>query len=293
MFEKEIAAVRSFNRRVSSSIGALQDSYLSRGRPLGEARLIFEIGAGGAEIGAIRGRLGLDSGYCSRLLRSLEAQRLIEIRAVAEDGRRRRATLTRAGLAERDAYDERSEALAQSLLACLGESRRARLVAAMGEVERLLRLAAVTIEIQPPGSADAQSAMRAYFVELAERFEEGFDPEAHDPDGDLDMAPPDGCFLIARLDGEIVGCGGLKRLDAETGEIKRVWIAPSTRGLGLARRLMSELEGQARGLGMTRLCLDTNRALTEAQRMYRELGYREIARYNANPYADHWFEKTF
>ena len=105
------------------------------------------------------------------------------------------------------------------------------------------------------------------------------------------MTPPSGLFVIARLDGEAVGCGGFKRLGKTTGEIKRVWTAPSARGLGIARRVVRTLEAAAREAGLKTLRLDTNRALTEAHALYRKEGYREIARFDDNPYADHWFEK--
>ena len=80
-------------------------------------------------------------------------------------------------------------------------------------------------------------------------------------------------------------------MDATTAEIKRMWVAPEARGLGIARRLLEALEDQARGAGMKRLVLDTNRSLLEAQAMYRKAGYRARERYNDNPYADFWFEK--
>ena len=96
---------------------------------------------------------------------------------------------------------------------------------------------------------------------------------------------------MARLEGEAIGCGGFKRIDAATGLIKRVWTAPSARGFGVARRVLRMLEGAARSAGMTTLRLDTNKALTEAHALYRKEGYREIERFNDNPYAHHWFEK--
>src|ERR1700687_1798433 len=100
MDRSQVEQVRRFNRLVTQRVGALEDSYLRRARPLGEARLIFEIGAGGADVRAMRGKLGLDSGYLSRLLRSLEAQGLIEVSEQIGDGRLRRVALTRKGRAE-------------------------------------------------------------------------------------------------------------------------------------------------------------------------------------------------
>ena len=118
--------VRSFNRAVTIRTGALDDSYLGRGRPLGQARLLFEIGPGGCDIRSLRERLGLDSGYASRLLKSLEAEGLITAESDADDRRRKVLTLTAKGLAERAAYDTLSDNLARSLLDALSATQRSR-----------------------------------------------------------------------------------------------------------------------------------------------------------------------
>jgi len=289
MQRQDIQQVRRFNRLVTQRIGALGDSYLSRGRPLGEARLIFELGSEEAgDLGTLRQRLGLDSGYLSRLLRSLENQGVIALRKSREDGRARDVVLTAKGREEFAAYDTLSDDFARDLLVLLGDAQRQRLVAAMGEVERLLRAAAVVVAPEAARSTDARRCLDAYVAELAERFEGGFEGGSF---GTADMTPPAGWLLIARLDGEAVGCGALKRLDATTGEIKRVWVSPTARGMGVAARLMDRLETLAGEIGCTHVRLDTNRALTEAKAMYLKRGYRETGRYNDNPYADHWFEK--
>ena len=289
--ESQLQSVRRFNRLVTQRVGALEVDYLRRGRPLAEARLLFEIGADGADVRALRSKLGLDSGYLSRLLQSLSAQELIAIAKGEEDGRRRRVSLTRKGSAERAAYDRLSDNLAESMLDPLDGSQQNRLLAAMGEVERLIRAASVKVAAEAPDTADARLCLSTYFSELAARFETGFDAGADDSARVEDMAPPSGLFVIARLDGDAVGCGGFKRVDRATGEIKRVWTAPSARGLGVARRMLRALEAAAREAGVKTLRLDTNRALTEAHALYRSEGYREIARFNDNPYAHHWFEK--
>ena len=289
--ESQLQSVRRFNRLVTQRVGALEVDYLRRGRPLAEARLLFEIGADGADVRALRSKLGLDSGYLSRLLQSLSAQELIAIAKGEEDGRRRRVSLTRKGSAERAAYDRLSDNLAESMLDPLDGSQQTRLLAAMGEVERLIRAASVKVAAEAPDTADARLCLSTYFSELAARFETGFDAGADDSARVEDMAPPSGLFVIARLDGDAVGCGGFKRVDRATGEIKRVWTAPSARGLGVARRMLRALEGAAREAGVKTLRLDTNRALTEAHALYRSEGYMEIARFNDNSYAHHWFEK--
>lgn len=286
-----IKQIRQFNRAVTQRIGVLQDSYLSRGRPLGEARLIFEIGEQGRDVSELRATLGLDSAYMSRLLRSLEQQKLVTVEKSTRDARARRAVLTAAGQKEFRAYDRLSDELAASFLTPLDEARRSRLVAAMSEVRRLLDAARITIEAEPSSSNDARWCLEQYFAELAARFDDGFDPQAGKSVSVAEMTPPAGVFLLARLDGRPIGCAALLRLDDATAEIKRMWIAPGARGLGLARRMLDRLETMARQWGFERVRLDTNRALTEAQALYRRQGYVEINRYNDNPYAHCWFEK--
>jgi GNAT superfamily N-acetyltransferase len=105
------------------------------------------------------------------------------------------------------------------------------------------------------------------------------------------LSPPRGAFLFASIDGEPVACGAVKTIATGVGYIKRMWVAGSVRGLGFGRRMLAALESQARELGFTTVKLETNRALVEAIRLYRSSGYVEVAPFNAEPYADHWFEK--
>src|SRR6516164_7896716 len=161
----QIAQVRRFNRLITQSVGALEESYQRRGRPLGEARLIFETSAEGAEVRALRGRLGLDSGYLSRLLRSLEGQGLVTVESA--DRRRRRVRLTSEGRAELAAYNRLSDELAASILASLDVAERERLLAAMAEIERLIRQARIELRVVAPNSAAARRCLAAYFRELA------------------------------------------------------------------------------------------------------------------------------
>ena len=291
MDERQIRQVRSFNRTVTRRIGVLTDDYLGRGRPLAESRLIFEIGRDGAEVRDLRARLSLDSGYLSRLLRSLEAQGLAKSQPAPGDARVRRVTLTAKGRREVDLLDRRSQDFATSLLASLGPSQRERLTGAMAEVERLMRAAAVRIEVADPTSADARACIDAYLRELDERFESGFDASVGPSADPQELVPPSGVLLLARLDDAALACGALKVIGPGIGEIKRMWVSPDARGLGIAQRLLDALEAHARQMHLTTLRLDTNRTLVEARALYARNGYREIARYNDNPYADHWFEK--
>lgn len=287
----QIEQVRRFNRTVTERVGVLHDRYLGRDRPVGEARLLWEIGEQPQEVRRLRDRLGLDSGYISRLLHTLEAAGLVAVETQPQDRRVRTVRLTEAGRAERAILDTRSDELAGSLLAPLNGKQRARLVAAMAEVDRLLTAATVVLDEVDPDHPDAVSCLRAYFAELHERFDSGFDPARSLLPNAGDLRPPRGLFLVARLHGEPVGCAGLKLPADAPAEIKRMWVAPHARGLGLGRRFLAELEERAVRHGRGLLRLDTNRTLISAISLYRSAGFEEVAAFNDEPYAHHWFEK--
>src|SRR5436305_6303813 len=286
-----IEQVRSFNRTMTERVGVLTDHFLGRSHPLGEARLLWEIGAEGASIRELRRRLSLDSAYVSRLLRSLEKQGLVVVSTSEADGRVRLVQLTEAGLRERAELDQRADAFARSLLEPLGESQRVKLVAAMEQVERLLIASMVQISVADPMSQDARWCIEQYFTELGERFEMGFDPTLGISAHAHELTPPVGLLLVARLREEPVGCGALKFHENAPGELKRMWVAPRARGLGLGRRLLLALERSAREAGVAVLHLETNGTLIEAIQMYRDCGYQEVEAFNDEPYAHHRFEK--
>jgi DNA-binding MarR family transcriptional regulator len=287
----EVEQVRRFNRLVAQRVGALSDRFLSRGRPMAEARLLWEIGRGGSEVRELRTRLGLDSGYVSRLLRTLEEDGLVEVVPSPGDRRVRTARLTDAGLAEWDVLDRRSDQLAESFLAPLGHRQRRRLLAAMGEVETLLTAAMVELRRVDPADPDARACLRHYFAELDRRSEAGLDPSQTIPVQPQAVRPPAGEMLIAYLRTEAIGCGAVKHHPGAPSEIKRMWVSESARGLGIGRRLLAELEARAAAAGAPAARLDTNRALTEAIGLYRSSGYVEVEPFNGEPFAHQWFEK--
>ena len=291
METEAVGRVRRFNRLVTQRVGALNDHFLARERPLAEARVLWEIGREGCEVRVLRARLELDSGHLSRLLRALEADGLIRVVPSPVDGRVRTAQLTPAGLAERSELDRRSDNLARSLLEPLNPSQRDRLLAAMGDVERLLTAALVELRSTDPAQPDAKACFQHYFVELERRSNSCLDPAtliAAKPHG---LRPPAGLLLVAYLHSEPVGCGAVKHHADAPSEIKRMWVAETARGLGIGRRLLAELEASAARSGATRARLETNRRLTEAISLYRSAGYVEVAAFNDEPFADHWFEK--
>ena len=286
-----VEQVRRFNRVMTERVGALNDHFLGRNHPLGEARLLWEIGEQEASIRELRRRLSLDSAYVSRLLRSLEKQGLVVVKRSEHDGRVGLVQLTGAGLRERIELDQRADAFARSMLEPLSENQRLKLGAAMAQVERLLLASMVQIAVADPTTQDAQWCIQQYFTELNEHFEMGFDPALSISAYAHELTPPAGLLLVARLRDEPVGCGALKFHENAIGELKRMWVAPQVRGLGLGRRLLLALEHEAREAGMTILHLETNHTLTEAIELYRHSGYREVEAFNDEPYAQHWFEK--
>ncbi|WP_225099679.1 helix-turn-helix domain-containing GNAT family N-acetyltransferase [Streptomyces sp. CoH27] len=284
----DIAAFRHFNRYFTRRIGVLDEHYLGQDRPLGEARLLFEIGDG-VSLRELRGRLGLDAGYLSRMVKALEAQGMVRVAVPAHDNRLRTVEPTPAGRVEVAEQHRRSDALVAGLLDGLTPAQRAELTGAMAVTQRLLRLAGITVETVDGASADARACLEAYAADIDARFPEGFDQA--DLVGPEEVTGDAGAFLVAYEEGRPVGCGALRRLGPGVGEIKHVWVAPEARRLGLARRLLDGLEHQARARGLDVVRLDTHAVLTEAQAMYRACGYAEIPRYDDNVHAAHWFEK--
>jgi ribosomal protein S18 acetylase RimI-like enzyme len=167
-----------------------------------------------------------------------------------------------------------------------------------------------------------------YFAELAVRFSSGFDPAISVSANDDEVSPPRGVFLLVRFEGavlpegaapprpiecdstgprspslgfaesaplrgSVVGCGAMKTLEPGVAEIKRMWVDPSVRRRGIGRKLLAALEEHALAHGCHTVRLDTAAPLREAIGLYSRAGYTEIAPYNANPYAAHWFEKRF
>lgn len=281
-----ISRVRRFNRTVTSEVGALDTSFLGRGRPLGAARVLNAIGHGCGDVAEIRAYLGLDSGLMSRLLRGLEEEGLVETVAAADDARRRVARLTDAGTREYAAYEALSDTQAEAILARHPDPEA--LIAAMDVVAVALGRERIVLEEIHPRDEVARYCLGEYYAELGRRFAGGFDVSlSRDPDAE-EMVRPRGVFLVAMLDGLPLGCVGLK---GGTGEVKRLWVAPAARGFGLSKRLMTAVEDAARELAIPCLRLDTNSALPEAVQLYRRTGWTEIPRFNDDPYPDTFFEK--
>lgn len=285
-----IARLRRFNRAVTREVGALDTSFLGRGRPLGAARVLQLVRPGGTDVALIRDRLALDSGLTSRFLRSLEAEGLITTATDPDDRRRRVARLTPKGQAEMAAYEAIGHDRAAGLIARAG-SRAGDLVAAMDLIATLLNRDQMDIREADPDAPEALACQRAYFDEILARVAIARPEYFPLPDPGADSyRPPRGSFLVAWSDDLPIGCVALRPLDDRTGEVKRLWVDASARGQGLSRRLMAAIEAEARAMGYSRLRLDTNSALTEAIALYRATGWTDIPAYTTPP-ADVWMEK--
>ena len=288
----QIADVRRFNRVVTQRVGALNDHFLSRDRPLGMSRLLWEIGTEGGEIVMLRSRLGVDSGQMSRMVRALEADGLVTVTRSSTDGRVGVLRLTERGLTERALLDERSDQLAASILDPLDQAQRTELVTAMRAIERLIVTSLVELRQLDPESPDAQRCLRAYVAELNRRSPERvFDPSTGATAEPHEVRPPNGAFVVVYLRGDAIGCGAVKHQAGAVTDVKRMWLAESARGLGIGRRLLKHLEHLAREHGSTEAHIETSDVLPEAIALYRSAGYVEVSPFNDEPFADRWFTK--
>ncbi|GAB4085861.1 helix-turn-helix domain-containing GNAT family N-acetyltransferase [Myceligenerans cantabricum] len=287
--DSQTAVVRRFNRSFTQRIGALEDSFLGMGAPLGTMRLLFEVGTRAGTVAELRARTGLDSGYLSRQLRRLTDDDLVTLESDPSDRRRRLVSLTPSGRARWEELELRSAERARTLLEPLTARQRDRLTRALAEADLLVRTAGTAFETVDPLSDVARVAVGQYVAELATLFP--FDPGEPSEQDAAELRPPSGRFVLASEDGAPVACGGLRDLGDGVAEIKRMWVHPDWRGAGMASRLLRHLEGLAADAGHRLVRLDTNEHLTTAIAMYDRSGYRRVDRYNDNPDATHFFEK--
>ena len=149
---------------------------------------------------------------------------------------------------------------------------------------------AITIKPRRTDHKDAAGLLARYLEELRGRLG-GFDEARSTSASAEELAPPDGHFVVLYEQGRPVACGGIKRLGADTGEVKRMFVGQEARRLGHGKRVLDALEAHARQVGWPRMVLDTAAPLAEAQALYRAAGYHPVPAYNDNPYAAAWFEK--
>jgi GNAT superfamily N-acetyltransferase len=153
-----------------------------------------------------------------------------------------------------------------------------------------MALVDVVLRDEPLDGAAASDLLAAFASEIASLYP-GWHPGAGPSADPGEFVPPAGAFVVAYVDGRPVGCGGFKRIDAQRGEIKRLYVAPELRKSGIARLILGGLEQRARESGYAAVRLDTGARQPEALTLFRSAGYNNIADYNGNEFASHWLEK--
>lgn len=283
----ELGRLRRFNRLLTQRIGLLDERYLGSPLPFAQARLLYEVAAL-APLGThhLRRLLAVDAGALSRGLGALLGRGLVRRRVDPTNARCRIVEVTARGRRLLAALDGRSTERVRGIVASLARGERRRLADTVDEARRLLVGAVIRIERRPHGAPDVRAAEAAYIAEVGRRFGRPFDPS------NQRAIAPAVWFVV--LDGHRpVGCGALRQIAPGVGEIKRMWLHPDARALGLGSRLLAALESAARAAGDHEVRLDTNERLTEAIALYAHAGYRRVRRYNDNPDATHFYAKRF
>ncbi|MEZ5659884.1 MAG: GNAT family N-acetyltransferase [Burkholderiaceae bacterium] len=134
-----------------------------------------------------------------------------------------------------------------------------------------------------PAERDAVAALMHEYVRSVSVSLEFQSPQAEFAALPGQYAPPAGCLLVAVVDGALAGCGALRRIDADTCEMKRLYVRPDARGLGLGGRLVQGLLDEARAIGYQRICLDVLPEFAAAQKIYDAFGFQDCEPVSFNP----------
>lgn len=281
----DLGRLRRFNRLLTQRIGLLDERYLGSPLPFSQARLLYEIAVlAPLATHHLRRLTAIDAAALSRGLGALEARRYVRRNVDASNARNRIVELTPRGRKLVAALDGRAADQVGTLVSRLVAGERRRLVDVVDEARRLLIGAVVRIERRSARDSDVRATQAAYLAEVARRFGRPLDTSNQGP------IAPAVSFLV--VDGRRpVGCGALRQIAPGIGEIKRMWLHPDARGLGMGMRLLDALESAARRAGDHSVRLDTNDRLTEAIALYEASGYRRIPRYNDNPDATRFYAK--
>ncbi|MGJ5813887.1 GNAT family N-acetyltransferase [Paludibaculum fermentans] len=287
----QVAVVRDFNRFYTARLGLLRKRHLDGVFSLTEARILYEVGTTPNTTAAtLRGRLGLDAGYISRLLALLTKRKLIRQTASRLDGRERLLTLAAAGEAAVARLDEQSSLQIQELLSDLSPEDREVLVQSLSKVRTILSREggeAVKVVRLSESNDDALRLLHEYYeaVGVVQRDDhESIEKMIHGSSSGL---------WLAYLNEEAVGCVALKRLPSVpcAVECKRLYVRPSARGRHIADKLLDALEEFARSHGKRWIYLDSYDDLKVAIALYRKRGYLHCERYNDNPQATVFLRK--
>jgi len=287
-----VQELRRFNRYYTNRLGLLGRYRFDTNLTLTEARVVFEIGLAGEHTQSALGRdLKVDMGYLNRVVRRLEARGLISIRQDVRDRRVSVLTLSNSGGAMLAKINADSDAEVQDMLRGMNELEAQALVMHMREAQRLLEKQAASRPWagraeSPADVAAARTLMREYADFLGEDLSfQRFEQELAGLPGKY--APPSGALFVAYVPAEgrslSAGCAALRRLSSGICEMKRLFVRPEYRGLGIGRLLAGRTIEEARALGYKAMRLDTLARLKGAVALYRSLGFERIAPYCENP----------
>jgi DNA-binding MarR family transcriptional regulator/GNAT superfamily N-acetyltransferase len=282
--DRQIEAVRRFNRFYTRRIGVLEEGLLASPFTLAQARVLFELGTRDAvTAGQMVDLLGLDPGYLSRILQGFADSQLVKRERSAEDGRRTELSLTAKGRKAFGTLDQRSRSAVADMISPLSPTQRERLLGAMQSMKDTLTEAEatreVTVVIRPYGIGDVGWAIETHGRLYAEEFGWNGEFEAlvatlfarfashHDPQSEQ--------FWIAEVRGERMGCVFVVRneSDPSAAQLRCLLVDPRGRGLGVGRRLVEECIEFAKSAGYLRMVLWTNDVLTAARRIYEAAGF--------------------
>ncbi|HUJ61711.1 MAG TPA: helix-turn-helix domain-containing GNAT family N-acetyltransferase [Kofleriaceae bacterium] len=285
--DRRIAAIRGFNRFYTAQIGVLQNRLHDSPFALPEARLLYELGhRENLTATALGHELGLDAGYLSRLLQSLERRGFVRKLSSAEDRRQNLLSLTPAGHAALLPLEMRARDEIADLLKPLDEKRQRALLAAMTAIETSLRPELPATRrtgflLRPHRVGDLgwvasrhgalyaeeygwNGEFEAFVARLVARFITHFDPAR------------EGCW-IAEVDGEPVGSAFLVRHSETIAQLRMLFVEPRARGLGIGKALVDQCIRFARQNGYRKVVLWTNRGLHAARHLYEAAGFRLLA----------------
>ena len=280
----QIESVRKFNRFYTRLIGVLNRDYLDSPFSLAEGRVLMELYyRKNTTASVIIQALGIDAGYLSRILRGFERRGLLAKAASAADARQKPLTLAPAGRKAFEALESRQRDVLADILKPVASHHRTQLIGSMHRIERILDAPAenrtpYTIRSLRPGDIGWITHRQGiiYFEEYGwdERFEalcaEILGQFVQNFDAKWERA------WIAERDGEIVGSIFCVRKSATIGQLRLLYVEPTTRGLGIGTRLVDECVDFARRLGYRKMTLWTNSVLDSARRIYERKGFRLV-----------------
>jgi DNA-binding MarR family transcriptional regulator/GNAT superfamily N-acetyltransferase len=285
-----IPSLRAFNRFYTLRLGLLRRYHLDGKFSLTEARVLYEVGSRPRlTASVIRGELGLDAGYLSRLLSGLSAKKFLRQSRSFKDRREKLLELTTSGKNALSVINDLSDRHAERMVEHLPASDRKKLVGLLEQAGKLLQPRRQAVRIERRFSID-QGAL-----ELLHEYYEAVDVVQRDRPEVLKQAIKLGTasLWLAFHDRQPVGCVLLRALPRKSAaiECKRLYVRPAARGEGVANALMDALEHSARETNMKWVYLDSYSGLQSAIALYKKRGYHRCRRYNDNPQATLFMRK--